>query len=373
MQLPVTWDWRDAELQENATPLRTLRSTDERPTTVAAALSELLGRGVTQGQSLGAGYRRLWAELATATEDGKRLRPALLEASYRAWGGTDAHAFSMIGAAIELLHTAFVIHDDVIDDDDRRRGRLNVSGSHAAEARARGVEDGRAREYGAAAGILAGDLALAAALRAVATCAVPTGTVRRLLDLFDTALHTTAAGELDDVRLSLGLDAASVEETLTMAERKTAVYSFALPLQAAAVLADLPEPTVQAAGEVGRLLGTAFQLVDDLQGVFGDPAETGKSTLSDLRAGKQTSLIVHARTTDRWDEVAPFIGDATITEVEGRRVRDLLDSSGSHAFVQTLACQCALDALTLSLRSGLPRALVSWLRVTSFELLGRAA
>jgi geranylgeranyl diphosphate synthase type II len=194
-----------------------------------------------------------------------------------------------------------------------------------------------------------------------------------LLDLFDSALHTTAAGELDDVRLSLGLDAASVEETLTMAERKTAVYSFALPLQAAAVLADLPEPTVQAAGEVGRLLGTAFQLVDDLQGVFGDPAETGKSTLSDLRAGKQTSLIVHARTTDRWDEVAPFIGDATITEVEGRRVRDLLDSSGSHAFVQTLACQCALDALTLSLRSGLPRALVSWLRVTSFELLGRAA
>jgi geranylgeranyl diphosphate synthase type II len=373
MQLPVTWDWPDAELEEEARRARRLRSTEARPTSVDAALRELLDRGTAQGRSLGGRYQLLWAEVAAATEDGKRLRPALLEASYRAWGGTDAHAAATIGAAIELLHTAFVIHDDVIDDDDHRRGRLNVSGAHAADARRRGVDDARAHEYGVAAGILAGDLALTAALRAVATCAVPTGTVHRLLELFDRALHATAAGELADVCLSLGVDSASVEDTLTTAERKTAVYSFALPLQAAAVLAGLPDATVEAAGQVGRLLGTAFQLVDDLQGVFGDPAETGKSTLSDLRAGKQTSLIVHARGTDRWAEVAPYIGDVTIGEAEGCRVRDLLDATGSRTFVRLLASQCARNALSLSERTGMPPTLVSWLRDTTRDLLGRAA
>src|SRR5919112_722751 len=307
MQLPVTWDWPDAELEEEARRARRLRSTEARPTSVDAALRELLDRGTAQGRSLGGRYQLLWAEVAAATEDGKRLRPALLEASYRAWGGTDAHAAATIGAAIELLHTAFVIHDDVIDDDDHRRGRLNVSGAHAADARRRGVDDAHAHEYGVAAGILAGDLALTAALRAVATCAVPTGTVHRLLDLFDSALHATAAGELADV----------------------------------------------------------------LQGVFGDPAATGKSTLSDLRAGKQTSLIVHARGTDRWAEVAPYIGDGTIGEAEGSRVRDLLDASGSRTFVRLLASQCARNALSLGERTGMPPILVSWLRDTTRDLLGR--
>jgi geranylgeranyl diphosphate synthase, type II len=373
MQLPLTRDRLPVELDEPTTRPRALRAADEPVATVASALDELLQRGTRHGWSLDAGYRRLWAQLAAATENGKRLRPALLDTAYRAWGGTDRTAVSMVGAAIELLHTAFVIHDDVIDGDDCRRGRPNISGTHTADARSRGVDAARARDFGNAAGILAGDLALTTALRAVATCPLPTVTVHRLLDLFDAALHATAAGELADVRLSLGADAVSVEATLTMAERKTAVYSFALPLQAAAVLADVPEHTVAAAGTVGRLLGTSFQLVDDLLGVFGDPAETGKSVLSDLRAGKQTSLIVHARNTGAWPEMAPYIGDPSITEAEGARVRDLLDACGSREFVRGLAAGRAQEALQLSEDSGLPPGLVSWLRSTTRDLLGRAA
>lgn len=370
MQLPVTWDVVDLE---SVPPQRSLYAADERPWTVAAAIDEILERGVRQGQSLDAGYRRLWAELCAATEDGKRLRPALFQIGYRAWGGTDARSSSVIAAAIELLHTAFVIHDDVIDGDDHRRGRPNVSGSHAALARVHGADDARAHEFGTAAGILAGDLALTGALRAVATCPAPTTTVHRLLDLFDDALHATAAGELADVWLSLESGAVSVEEALTMAERKTAVYSFALPLQAAAVLAHAPEDTVAAAGSIGRLLGTSFQLVDDLLGVFGDPAETGKSRLSDLRAGKQTSLIVHARTTSVWRQVAPHFGNPALTEEEGARVRHLLEACGSHDFVRGLATRHARDALTQCTTSGLPPMLVSWLHETARELLGRAA
>jgi geranylgeranyl diphosphate synthase, type II len=355
------------------TPHRFLDGALPQQPSVEEALHEILDRGAAVGTTLDPGYQRLWAELAAATQGGKRLRPALLEAGYRAWGGTDVRAVSRLGAAIELLHTALVVHDDVIDGDEQRRGRVNVSGWHAAHARERGTDPARAREYGAAAGILAGDLALTAALRAVATCPAPTSTVHRLLDLFDLALHATAAGELADVRLSLGVDAASVEETLLMAEHKTAVYSFALPLQAAAVLADAPPAAVPAAGRTGRLLGTAFQLVDDLLGVFGDPDVTGKSRLSDLASGKQTSLIVHARSTATWRLIERHVGDPALTEEEAVRVRALLQASGSRAFVEDLAARQARRAVAVAEDAGLPGGLVSWLRSSTGDLLRRAA
>src|SRR3954466_1806432 len=124
--------------------------------TVESALLEILERGARIGSGLGEGYQQLWAALAAASQGGKRRRPGLLDAGYRAWGGTDTRAVCVLGAAVELLHTAFVIHDDVVDGDERRRGRLNVSGSHARLARDWGAATGPARGYGDAAGILAG-------------------------------------------------------------------------------------------------------------------------------------------------------------------------------------------------------------------------
>src|SRR3954470_16377833 len=259
-----------AVLRPAATPAACLEDVED-------LVALLLEEGASVSRALGSGYERLWSSLTSATQGGKRFRPALFAVSYLAWGGSDDTTAASVGAAIELLHTAFVVHDDVIDGDDVRRGRLNVTGTHAEEAELAGAGRDRARQYGVAAGILAGDLALAAALRTVATCAAPPATVRRLLDLFDRVLHTTAAGELADVRMSLGTGAPSVEETLEMAERKTGHYSFALPLQAAAVLTGAPASTVHGAGEVGRALGTAYQLMDDLNGVFADPLVTGKS------------------------------------------------------------------------------------------------
>ena len=233
----------------------------------------------------------------------------------------------MVGAAVELLHTAFVIHDDVIDGDDVRRGRLNVSGTFTSRTLAAGATADEAAGLGRAAGILAGDLALAAAIRAVATCGAATDVVHRLLDLFDAALHTTAAGELADVRFSLHLDPVSLAESLAMEEQKTSAYSFALPLQAGAVLAGADEHTVDRLGEAGLMLGVAFQLVDDLIGVFGDPARTGKSATSDLRTRKQTPLLVHATTTPEWDADPRRTSAATSPTRSSAEARRLLTTS----------------------------------------------
>ncbi len=306
------------------------------PTTTDEALAHLLEAGRTRAAATDPEHARLWEALAAATEGGKRFRPALLVAAHDALGGTRSAAAAQVGAAVELLHTAFVIHDDVIDGDDLRRGRLNVSGTFHADALASGAAPDAAADYGRTAGILAGDLALTAAVRAVASCGAPADVVDRLLDLFDAALHTTAAGELADVRLSLSVGTASLLESLAMEEQKTGAYSFALPLQAGALLAGAGPEVVAGLRLAGGMLGVAFQLVDDLQGVFGDPARTGKSTTSDLRTGKQTPLLTVARTTPAWERIRPYVG-RDLTDPELDEVRRLLTTSGSRRFVEELA------------------------------------
>lgn len=280
----------------------------------------------------------LWEVLQEASQGGKRFRPRLLTDTHDALGGDQHQAAAQVGAAVELLHTALVVHDDVIDDDHVRRGRPNVSGTYRGLAEVSGADGATADGYGQAAAILAGDLALAGAVRAVATCGADTATTHRLLDLLDTALHVSAAGELADVRHGLGLATASLQESLRVAEQKTAAYSFSLPLQAGAVLAAADEDVVAELGEAGRRLGTAFQLVDDLVGVFGDVAASGKSSTGDLRTAKQTPLVVYARGTHDGQQIDHYLG-RDLDACELAAARDLLTACGARDWVRDRARQ----------------------------------
>jgi geranylgeranyl diphosphate synthase, type II len=322
-------------------------------------LDAVLRSGELRSARLGDGHRDLWAALATATRGGKRFRPALVTAAHDAFGGTAEAAAARAGAALELLHTAFVVHDDVIDRDDRRRGRPNVSGAFAASARAQGASEEAARRSADAAGILAGDLALVSAVRALAGCGATPGAVDRLLDLLDEAVHASAAGELADVRLGLdrGTVPVTVEEALRVAALKTAVYSFELPLRTGAVLAGAPDAVVADLGTIGRRLGIGFQLLDDLLGVFGDEARTGKSALSDLREGTCTVLVAHARTTPAWPELLPLLGDPRLGPAGAARARDLLTACGARDATQELADRHLEEALAAARRPDLPVAL----------------
>ncbi|WP_121254907.1 polyprenyl synthetase family protein [Nocardioides ferulae] len=322
---------------------------------VQAALDRQLARGARAG---GEHYRLLLEALSEASSGGKRLRPQLVLTSFRAMGGElererPPAEVAAVAAAVELLHTAFVIHDDVLDGDDVRRGRPSAPGRFLADAEASGCAPAQARAYATAGAVLTGDLALAGALRAVATCGAPPEVVARLLDLFEHAVQVSAAGELADIRFGLGLEVPTLAEALTMEEHKTAVYSFALPMQCGAVLAGADESVVASLGLVGRQLGLAFQLYDDLLGTFGDPARTGKSAGGDLREGKQTPLVVHARTSDHWPEIAAHLGDPDLTEEQAAAVRETLEASGSRAFVQALAAGYLQAALAQAAGLGL--------------------
>ena len=336
---------------------------------VDEVLDEFFIERVDRAAPLGEDYRRLWAAARDAAAGGKRVRPALVLAAHRAFAGADTRSSTHLAAAFEVLHTAFLIHDDVIDHDLVRRGFPNVAGRFALDAVSRGLDTARANEYGEASAILAGDLLISAAHRLVAGIEAPAGVRVPLLDIVDECVFLAAAGEHADVRHA----GASPDEhdILDMIERKTASYSFSAPLQAGALLGGASAGTVARLGEIGRHLGVAFQLRDDVLGVFGQPARTGKSVLGVLREGKQTLLIAYARGHADWSLVETHFGRADLDEPAAARLRAAIETTGARARVERLIDERCDEANPAIATGDLPAPLREELTATARECVER--
>jgi len=173
------------------------------------------------------------------------------------------------------------------------------------------------------------------------------------------------------VDFSIAAEMPRVDDILTMERLKTAVYSFECPLQAGAILAGASEEVVQTLADFGREIGIAYQIVDDLLGVFGIEAETGKTTLGDLREGKRTVLVAYATSTREWDDIAPLIGDPDLTEAQAERVRAVLSSCGAKSFAEGLARYYGNRALARLAEPHIPASLRLELHPVADAVLGR--
>ncbi|MDO9398865.1 MAG: polyprenyl synthetase family protein [Herbiconiux sp.] len=324
-----------------------------------------------RAKSLGAPYAALWQTLERNASGGKRFRPRMVMAAYESLGGTDAEAAAHVGAAFELLHTALIVHDDVIDRDFVRRGGPNVSGSYRDIATTAGIELPTAEHRGMSVAVIAGDLALFNAYRLIDRSGVDGALRTHLHDILDEAMFVSAAGELYDVDFSIRAEPPSVDEILEMERLKTAGYSFEGPLQAGAVLAGATPDAVAALGAFGRSIGIAYQIVDDLLGVFGDEGATGKTTLGDLREGKSTVLLAHAVTQPQWTEVDDLFGSPTLTVAEGDRIRTVLEATGSRRYAEALARDFANRAWEALTSDALPDAAREEFRPIVAAVLGR--
>lgn len=257
---------------------------------------------------------------------GKRLRPTF---AYWGWRGVVGGAEPLppvlpAFAALELLHTFALVHDDVMDASATRRGRPTVHTALAARHAAAGHR-GDPRRFGEAVAVLVGDLCMVWADRLLAHAALPPA---RLLDVrrcYDQMRVETVAGQYLDV---LGeSDAAhwTVDRALRVARYKTASYTVQRPLLFGACLAglDTDAPLIAAYTRYGLAVGEAFQLCDDLLGVYGDPAATGKPAGDDLRTGKPTALLMLARQLATpaqrraLDGLRPGAGDGEIARLAG--------------------------------------------------------
>ncbi|MCZ2402230.1 polyprenyl synthetase family protein [Paenarthrobacter sp. Z7-10] len=286
-------------------------------------------------------FATLWEALQTTTEGGKRFRPRLVFTACDGLGGADLKAAAVIGAAFELLHTALIVHDDVVDRDFVRRGRPNVSGRYLARALELGLPQSEAEHRALSVGVVAGDLALFSAYRLIDGAVVSRSTRSRLLGILDDAVFASAAGELLDIEFSFPDEDPLIQDVVAMERLKTAVYSFEAPLKAGAVLAGAGADTIAGLGEIGHSMGIAYQIIDDLLGVFGDEAGTGKTTLGDVREGKRTVLMSHAAGQPEWAAIAGHLGNPELSREHVQEVRDLLTKSGSRAHAEQLAVRYA--------------------------------
>ena len=258
-----------------------------------------------------------------------------------------------IAAAIELLHFAFLLHDDVIDGDLMRRGRPNFIGLLLEDWRA---ADGTAADPSADAArlqaarstaMLIGDLLLSAAQQIVFSEVRPGDAGERLIEQFDRAVTESVAGELTDVALSAGRIGADLADVVEMSRQKTATYSFELPLRSAAIISGLGADVEAVLGRVGAMLGLSYQLQDDLLSTFGHPDDHGKDAYSDLREGKQTALIAIARGSAVWPLIEPHFGTGELSESEGAKVRSLLSECGADREVRVLIDELSDNARAL--------------------------
>ncbi|MEH3089317.1 MAG: polyprenyl synthetase family protein [Microbacterium arborescens] len=315
---------------------------DDSTSAVDRALESVLARLTERAIPRGSAALALIRAAADATSGGKRFRPALVVAAFQAFGGrADGSAAGLwdVAAAFELLHTAFVIHDDLIDRDIERRGVPNVGGAFRERARALGVEADGADRVGDAAAVLAGDILLYEAARLVAVADIAADQRVPLFSLLDDAVLVSAIGELADVEQAVVPSEPDTAQLLGTAHDKTAVYSFCAPLSAGAVLAGADVGDRAVLSSAGADLGLAFQLVDDLIGTFGSEAQAGRGAGADLREAKRTPLISFARESPAWPQVSSALAMAPTGPIAVQAAQRELDASGARDRLVMLIAQ----------------------------------
>lgn len=224
-------------------------------------------------------------QLEAAVADGKRLRAAFCYWGWRAVGQPDSDALVRAAASMELVHAAAVVHDDLIDDSPLRHGRPTAHIALRGAVRRRPRADATARSLA----MLVGDLLMAMAGELFATSGLPAAYLARARPLWSVMARELIAGEcLEILRTGAGPDTTA---SLKVIRYKTAKYTVEQPLLIGGALAGAGARLREGYGAYGLPLGEAFQLRDDLLGLFGDPQRTGKANADDVRGHRPTALL----------------------------------------------------------------------------------
>lgn len=268
------------------------------------------------------------------TSGGKRIRPGFCYWSFVASTRVaPAAAVVRAAASLDLLHVSALLHDDVMDASDTRRG---IPAAHRQFERrhSSGSGQGDPAAFGRAGAILLGDLLITLSAEMFDTSGLPQDALRRALPHVHAMRTEVALGQFLDVRSqALPSDslASQLADAVTVTEYKTASYSVRRPCQIGGAIAGADDALVGALADFGSPLGRAFQLRDDLLGIFGDPQVTGKPAGDDLREGKRTVVLALALNQASGADAAilsSLVG-ADLTEQQLDTARTIIVSSGA--------------------------------------------
>ncbi len=268
---------------------------------------------------------------------GKRLRPAFAYWGWRGAGGPDCPQIVHAATALELLQACALIHDDVMDGSDTRRG---IPAAHRRFATLHRGSSwlGSPEAFGVGSAILLGDLCLSWSDELLFASGLPGDAVLRAKPVYDEMRTELMAGQYLDL-LEQAVGGGSVERAMRVVRYKAAKYTIERPLHLGAALAGAPAGLTQTYSRYGLPLGEAFQLRDDVLGVFGDPAETGKPAGDDLREGKRTVLIAAAvdrATPEQAAELRRHLGDPGLTPDGVDTLREVIHDTGAVAHIERL-------------------------------------
>jgi geranylgeranyl diphosphate synthase type I len=287
-------------------------------------------------EPLGTDAGRLLAAARSSVSGGKRLRAAFCYWGYGAVSDPDDDEPALLraSAALELLHASALVHDDYMDSSATRRGRPSTHKAFEAVHREQGWP-GPAEQYGAAAAILLGDLLLCWSDELLRGCGLPHEAVCTALGFFETSRSEVITGQFLDVSVQ-ARGTSDVEQAMQVLRYKSAKYSVERPLHVGAALAGAGGDVIEALTRFGLPLGEAFQLRDDLLGVYGDPTVTGKPAGDDLTEGKRTVLV--ALTLEQAPAAEAKLLDealgSPLTGAEVEELRRIITSSGAHDEVE---------------------------------------
>jgi geranylgeranyl diphosphate synthase, type I len=324
-------------------------------TRVTSALTDFLRRARSTLDAVGPELAPVADSIAEFVVDGgKRLRPAFCYWGWRGTGAPDSEALLNAASSLELLHACALIHDDVMDGSDRRRGRPAIH-RHFAQLHRAGGWSGSPDAFGASAAILLGDLCLVWADQMYGeACADgsmdPKSTQQAAGVYFEMKVELMAGQYLDVLASVIGESkpADATERALRVVRFKTAKYTIERPLQLGGVLAGASPELLDTYSAYGLPLGEAFQLRDDVLGVYGDPQVTGKPAGDDLREGKRTALVTLAErhaSTSQAAVLRSLVGNPDLDQAGVDTCRALIAETGALGEVEQLIARRGDEAL----------------------------
>ncbi|QTJ69610.1 polyprenyl synthetase family protein [Rhodococcus sp. ZPP] len=333
-------------------------SVETRPSALAAevenALREFFAGRTELVDAVGGGYRDAVTTLENfVLRGGKRVRPAFAWTGWIGAGGDpqgpDAGPVLRACSALELVQACALVHDDIIDASTTRRGFPTVHVQFEERHRA-GSWSGESPHFGEAVAILLGDLALAWADDMIRESGIGPDAAARISPVWSAMRTEVLGGQFLDISNEARADE-SIDAAMRVNRYKTAAYTIERPLHLGAALAGAGENLVSAYRRFGTDIGIAFQLRDDLLGVFGDPAVTGKPSGDDLRAGKRTVLFALAlQRADRDDPGAAAALRGSIgtdlSDADVDTLRETITSLGAVADVEKRIEELVDSALT---------------------------
>ena len=273
-----------------------------------------------------------------ALAGGKRLRPALMYYGYLAVNGKEKNKIIRTAVSVELIHIFLLIHDDIIDKDDKRHGIDTIHFRYQKLGKKLFPKED-SNHFGNSMGIIAGDMVSALGNQIIFNSEFSPELIMKTLSKLQSVVSMTVIGEAKDVYIGYK-GRASEEEILEMYKNKTAKYTVESPLYLGAILGGANEEVLKNLSRLSVPIGVAFQIQDDILGVFGSEKKLGKSVGSDIQEGKQTVLVSKALENSDSKQrkiLKGLLGKNNLTASDVEKFRGIIKETGSLNYAQNLA------------------------------------